>query len=150
MIPLDIGSSARNATKTIQVMPVTGGEKTNPMVYSRIEDEGFEQALNGTLQRSGLFKEINPLTKADYVLYAAIIGQEIQSGLSASTILFVNYKLIATATKEEIWKENIVSQYDAQFDETFYGPERARRGNEGAVRDNLKKLIARLSAVITP
>jgi len=54
-----------------------------------------------------------------------------------------------TKSQEVIWKENIFSQYRAEFDEAFYGIERARKANEGAIRDNLTQLLKKLSNLQT-
>ena len=61
-----------------------------------------------------------------------------------TTTLFVNYKLIEDKSNRELWKENILSQYDSEVG----GAESKKKANEGAARDNLSQLVKKLSNVI--
>ncbi len=115
------------------------------MVSSKIENEFFKEALTNTLKRSVIFKDVFTDKKGDYKLYTEIIAQELKTGFTMTTTLFVNYKLIEDKSNRELWKENILSRYD----ETYYGMTRAQKANEGAVRDNLSQLVKKLSNVIS-
>jgi hypothetical protein len=66
-----------------------------------------------------------------------------------TTVLFVNYRLVETKSNQEVWKDNILSQYDAKFEAASYGVERAKKANEGAVRNNLSQLIKKLSDILS-
>ena len=48
----------------------------------------------------------------------------------------------------EIWKENLLSHYRAEFKEAVLGVDRMREALEGAARDNLSQLVSKLSDVL--
>ena len=149
MIPQHLTTlSAPRCNKILRVLEVTGGKKTNPMTFASIENEGFGQALLIALQDSGLFMKVGTEPAGDLALKAEIISQELMPGLTMTSVLFVHYSLIDTKTSEDIWKENILSQYDAPLREAFFGPTRAQRAHEGAVRNNLEQLIKKLAKVV--
>jgi len=149
MVPSFDHTSFISTNKTLMIAEVKGGEKTNPMLYSRIENEGFQEALTTTLKRSGIFKDVFTDKKGDCKIYAEIVSQELQPGLTITSTLFINYKLVEAKSSRELWKENILSQYDAKFEEAPYGALRAQKANEGAVRDNLTQLIKKLSSILS-
>jgi hypothetical protein len=149
MVPSFDHTSFISTNMTLMIAEVKGGEKTNPMLSSKIENEGFKEALTNTLKGSGIFKEVFTDEKGDYKIYAEIISQGLKLGFPTTSILFVNYRLIETTSDKEVWKENILSQYDAKFEEAFLGNVRAKKANEAAVRDNLTRLIKKLSNVLS-
>lgn len=148
MVPPLMDLSLRGSDKTVTVAAVTGGEKTNPMGMSAIENEGFQEALIKTLESARVFKAVVNGAGADYELRAEIISQDLHAGLTMTAILFVRYTLIETRSGNAAWAENILSHYDAQLEEAFSGPERSVRANEGSVRDNLTRLVRKLSQVL--
>lgn len=145
MIPSFDHTSFVSTNMTLMIAEVKGGKKTDPMVLSTIENEGFKEALTNTLKKSSIFKDVFTDKKGDYKLYTEIIAQELKTGFTMTTTLFVNYKLIEDKSNRELWKENILSRYD----ETYYGMTRAQKANEGAVRNNLSQLVKRLSNIFS-
>ena len=138
--------------KIIQILPVSGGEETNPMLVSKIGDKEYQEALINTLKDSGLFKQvIENNNNPDYILDTTIISHEVKSGktvMEAKSILFVRYILSDAKSKKILWSENIFSQYGAKWEEAFYAFERARKAHEGAARENLRKLISKVADVL--
>jgi biopolymer transport protein ExbD len=137
-----------SSNMTLIIAEVKGGKKTNPMLSSTIENESFREALKNTLNKSRIFINVSKDKKGDYKLYTEIISQELKAGFTMTSILFVNYILIENKSSRELWKENILSQYDVKFKGEWV-QERARKANEGAVRDNLTQLVKKLSNVIS-
>jgi hypothetical protein len=148
MVPTLEPRPAIAAPKSLRVGEVHGGQKTNPMVTSTIEDEGFREALVKTLRESGLFREVESAPAAEYALSAQILGQQLQPGATVVTVLLVRYELVEVAASRSVWTDNILSQYQAEFDVAFAAAERARRANEGAVRENLRQLVGHLARVL--
>jgi S-adenosylmethionine:diacylglycerol 3-amino-3-carboxypropyl transferase len=77
------------------------------------------------------------------ISYTEIISQKNLGAYTITSTLFVNYKLVETTTNQEVWKENIFSQYEAKFDVAFYGQTRLKRAQERVVQDNLTQLYYR-------
>jgi len=155
MIPSFNHTTFISTDKTLMVAEVKGVEKTMerdfyPIFSTKfllyIEHEGFHEALTNTLKGSGIFKEVFTAEKGDYEIYAEIISQELHIGISTASILFVNYRLIEADSGKEVWKENILSQYDAKWDEAV---NLAKKANEESVRDNFTQLIKKLSNVLS-
>ncbi len=156
MIPSFNYTTVVSTDKTLMVAEVKGGEKSYPFPswsISKIENEGFHEALTNTLKESGIFKEVFTAEKGDYEIYAEIISQEQKGLFTITSILFVNYRLIEADSGKEVWKENILSQYDVKFKEAFFiapgGPDAKAKADEGTVRDNLTQLIKKLSNVLS-
>jgi hypothetical protein len=148
MIPT-LDTSPRTSTKkSVEIVDVTGGEETNSLGLSSIDSKSFKEALMKTLEQSGLFEELVPNQRGDYQLHTQIVSQELLAGFTITTTLLVRYKLIETHSDEVLWKENIFSHYDAEFSEALVGVTRARKANEGAVRDNLSQLVGKLTDVL--
>ena len=150
MVPHDISSLTRISDKTLEVAEVIGGEKTDSMQFSKIENEGFRQALIETMNKSNLFREIqiDQVGYEGYKLEAEILSQELKPGFEMIATVFVRYKLTDTKEGKTVWSENILSQHIPLFSEAFLGPVRARKANEGAVRDNLTQLVKKLSEIL--
>ena len=148
MIPSTGADRFVSTGKTIKVAGVAGGEKTNA-IRSMIENEGFQEALVETLRNSGIFSEVFTDRECDYMIAAEIISQKLMEGFTTYLILYVEYRLNETASNKEIWKENILSQYDAHINSIAdTAIKRARLANEGAVRGNLSQLLKKLSAIL--
>lgn len=137
-----------STNKTLRVTEVTGGEETNPIMGSKIDGEGFQKAIISALTKTGMFKEVVLEDNGDYELHTDIVSQQLERALTMSVILFVHYELTDTKSDQNVWEESIISQYDAKFEEAFSGDVRARKAHEGAVRDNLSKLLLKLSEVL--
>jgi hypothetical protein len=148
MTPDLAGIQLAKTEKVLRVGTVTGGEKTNPLDRPRIEDEGFREALINTLQRSGLFKEVTTELGGDYGLSAQIISQDDVGNYSTTVMLFVNYRLTDARSGQELWKENLLSQYKLTVSEVFVGLKRLKMCQEGAVKDNLTQLVKKLLQVV--
>ncbi len=146
MIPSFNHTTFVSTDKTLMVAEVKGGEKTKILHVSKIENKGFHEALTNTLKESGIFKEVFTAEKGDYEIYAEIISQELKTGFTFTSTLFINYRLIEADSGKEVWKENILSQYDAKWLEAV---NLAKKGNEETVRDNFTQLIKKLSNVLS-
>ncbi len=150
MIPSTPPSAISQSDKVLRVGEVTGGKETKPMMQSTIDDAGFRQALVETLQKSGLFRSvITDQGAADYELQTEIISQEVQGVYDKTATLFVHYRLLSVSTQQEIWKENLLSRYVAEFEESVFVLDRSKEANEGAVRENLLQLVEKLSQVLS-
>jgi hypothetical protein len=130
------------------VSPVSGGEETNPMLFSKIDDLSFREALYQSLVNSGLFEKTLLEGDGDYRLNAEIVSQEVKSGINMAATLMVHYELYEKGKDNVVWSENIFSQYEALFEESYYGVKRAQLANEGVVKKNFNQLIEKLASFL--
>ena len=145
MVPEALGSPPAGSEKTVAIIRAQGGEDTNLFIAPSLGDAGFRKALHLTLERAGLFKGAYLDQNADYLLYPEVITQELIPGLKMTAVLDARYRLIEAWSKKKLWEDRFLTVYDADLGEGLYGLTRARAALEGAVRENLKKLVQRLA-----
>jgi hypothetical protein len=107
----------------------------------KITAEDFQSALLDCLNKSGLFTQVSTSGAGDYVLKAEILSQKFIPGMTANAIFFVHYRLADAKTKKILWRQSLVSQFNA------YGADPPRVA-EGAVRDNLSQMIENVAKAV--
>ncbi len=136
----------QNLQNKVIVTSVEGGDETNPLWTSEIESEGFKSALVESLRAAGLLSSEENI--ADYQLFVKILEvDQPVFGFDMTVSAVVEYKLANISTSEVVFNETLKSRYTATMDDTFYGPERLKIANEGAVKQNIKMLLERLSVL---
>jgi hypothetical protein len=162
--PQQVAARARGgfAYSTLLVGDI-GGE-TEPGANVQSLRDALWHAMTTSLQNSGIFRAVMTTGKADYRLDGVIVShKELTGSIQAtSATLVVRYKLTETTTSSVIWRETIASHYDAQLGSgasttmaagtILLGPGAVvvsdiSGANEGAVRDNLTRLIDKLEAL---
>lgn len=124
----------------IVVKSVSGGDDTNPMWTSQIESEGFKSALVKSLEAAGLLGTEG--NSANYQLSAQIQSVEQPVfGFDMTVTAVVEYKLTAIERENEIFVKTLTSKHTATMGDAFYGPERLKIANEGAVKQNITQLL---------
>lgn len=122
---------------------VQGGKKTNPMWTSQVDAKSFQQALTASLTNAALSSKDND--KARYLLTANLLRLEQPIfGFNFTVTSHVNYKLLDTRNNKVLFEKTLVTPYTAKLTETFYGPERLKVANEGAIKENIKALVSSL------
>ena len=123
------------------VRTISGGESTNPLWMSKVDDAGFRTALSASLDRAGL---LAPADHCTYQVDANLLGiSEPSMGISMKATSNVNYK-VYDAAGQPVLLETIKAPYTAQFSESMIGFVRAKRAIEGSVRESITAFIARL------
>jgi len=145
MVPEAPGSLPAASDKTVAIILAEGGEDTNPFIAPSLGNAGFRKALHLALEGAGLFRAALLDQNADYLLYPEVITQELIPGLKMTAVLDARYRLIEAWSQKKLWEDRILTIYDADLGEGLYGLTRARAALEGAVRENLKKLVQRLA-----
>jgi hypothetical protein len=136
----------QNLQNKIMVTSVEGGDETNPLWTSEIESEGFKSALVESLKAAGLLSAEE--NAAGYQLSVKILAvDQPVFGFDMTVSAEVEYKLASMTTGEVVFNETLKSEYTATMDDAFYGPERLKIANEGAVKQNIKMLLEELSVL---
>jgi hypothetical protein len=132
--------SATPLKNSISVRSVSGGQETNPMLMSKVSNEGFQQALEQSLQKALLLApDANTST---YLLDAKLASLEQPwGGLDMKVTAAVEYSLEEKATGEQLFVRTISTPFTATFGDAALGMERLKIANEGAVRENIEELI---------
>ena len=132
--------------KTIRVNPVRGEEALDDDILKLDMDE-FKQALDISLEASGLFSTVTP-NDSDYVLDTEIILQSFQtSGVSFTSILEVNYKVteISPTAAHVIMDKDITTACKKTGGDNFAFHVRRTRSVECSVSENIKGFLKKLT-----
>lgn len=124
---------------------VRGGEETDPLLQSEVDDAGFREALIASIRNQGLLAESD--ADCGYRVDANIlgVGQPI-AGLDMTVTAYVNYTVIDRASGDPFLLATVTTPHTAQFGDSMFGPDRLRMANEGAVRANIREFLTRLMA----
>lgn len=131
--------------ETIAVGTVDGGSDTYKLWKSNVSTENFKDALAQSLKANLM---LSP-SAGRYTLDAHIldIDQPVLGGFSMTVTASVHYKMVETTSQKTVFDDKIVTPYTAGMSDHVLGYERLRLANEGAVRENIKALIAKLQAL---
>ncbi len=147
MIPTDM-SAVKNQQPYSVALKTAGGRDTQWWGTSQISDESFHQALFDALSKSGAFREVLKEGKSDYILDVFITKvQQPLIGFNMTVSVSAKWKLLDAATHNVVYEDMIITPYEVKVSEEFMGIERLRKANEGAVRENIKKGIVKLSEI---
>ena len=123
------------------VRTVSGGEKTNPLWVSKVDNDGFRSALSSSLASAGLN------TGADgcpYPIDVNLLGLSQPSiGFDMTVTAHVNYK-VYDSKAQPVLLETIDSPFTATMKDAFVGVERLRLANEGAIRTSIQSFFGKL------
>jgi hypothetical protein len=124
----------------ICVTSVKGGEETNPLWTSEVNDANFRAALEKSLRNSGLLAA--DAANCRYGLEANLLGlAQPTIGFDFEVTAHVNYRLLARGSDQPYLLETITSSHTATMGDAFVGVERLRLANEGAIRKNIEKIL---------
>lgn len=141
---IESSSSLHNA---IQIGKVTGGSDTNPLWMSNVSDDDFKKAL----QQSLVLQAIAANEASRYTLDAELVSLEQPfAGFDLTVTANVHYKVARNVDESLALDETVSTPYTANFTDAFAGYERLRLANEGAVRENIKAILAKLKAAAQP
>lgn len=128
--------------KAMCVRNVTGGEETNPMWVSKVNNAGFATALTTSLNNAGL--QAADSAGCHFPIDVNLLGLAQPSmGFDMTVTSHVNYKVYDQAGAAFLL-ETIDAPYTAKMSEAFMGVERLKKANEGAVRESIQKFFDKL------
>lgn len=126
------------------VRNVTGGESTNPLWISKVGNQDFHTALNGSMDAAGLSA---PEEACKYQVDVNLLGLTQPSfGLNFKVTSNVNYK-VYDPSGQPILLETISADYTATFSDSAIGVVRLKKANEGSIRANISKFFSKLQEV---
>jgi hypothetical protein len=125
----------------INILSATGGQETNPLWTSQISSIAFYAALQMSLSNQGLFSETG-----EYQLSAQLVDvNQPFFGVDFTVTTSIRYTLEDREDNSILMSEIIVAPYTATLGDSFLGVERLRLANEGSARENISRLLERLS-----
>lgn len=123
------------------VRAVAGGEKTNPLWVSKVDNDGFKTALSSSLDTAGLAAASDACA---YPIDVNLLGlSQPVMGFNMTVTSHVNYKVYDAAGQPFVL-ETIDAPYTAKMGDAFAGVKRLRLANEGSIRANIQKFFDKL------
>ncbi len=131
--------------EAICVTKVTGGQETNPLWTSEVDDASFRAALEGSLRNNRL--AATSAERCRYDLEANLLGlaQPI-IGFNMTVTSHVNYSVRERQSGNPYFLTTVTAPYTATVGDAFAGVTRLRLANEGSIRSNIQKFIDELLA----
>lgn len=127
----------------LAVKSVSGGESTNPMWLSKVSDNDFRQALEQSLKTATLLA--SDQGNSLYVLDTRLISlDQPLIGLDLKVTAVVEYSLEERSSGKKVFSKQISTPFTATFSDAALAFERLKIANEGAVRENIEKIIDEL------
>jgi hypothetical protein len=123
------------------VRTVTGGEETNPMWASKVDNKGFQEALETTLTGVGLAA---PADGCSYPIDVNLLGLSQPSmGFDMTVTAHVNYKVYDPSGQPFVLA-TIDAPYTATVSDAFAGVKRLKLANEGSIKLSIQLLLDKL------
>lgn len=138
------GPPSSGVASAVGVGAVEGGEKTDPLLMSQIDNPTFKKALVQSLRKAGLLSgDAHPR----YVVAVELIAlKQPIFGTDMKVTSVIRYRLRDAATGALVLDEEIFAPYTAKFTDSLIGTQRLRLANEGAARTSIATLIEKLNA----
>lgn len=128
---------------SVAVVAVSGGKETNPLWTSQVNDPEFREALERSLEFSGVLAPAPD--KAAYAVSVQLMElKQPLMGFDLTVTSTVDYRVTERAGGGELLRESVMLPYTADFSSSLIAVERLRLANEGAIRENIRKFLARL------
>lgn len=126
------------------VRSVTGGEATNPLWASKVDDAAFKQALTTSIDTYGLSAGTGTCS---YPIDANLLGLSQPSiGLDMTVTAHVNYK-VYEPSGEPLLLSTLDTPFTATMGDAFIGTKRLQLANEGAIRTSISSFLDKLRDV---
>jgi hypothetical protein len=123
------------------VRAVTGGEATNPLWVSKVDDAGFHTALANSLDGAGLTATADG---CHYPVDVNLLGLSQPSvGFDMTVTSHVNYK-VYDAGGQPVLLETINAPFTATMGDSVIGIVRLKMANEGSIRASIQQFFDKL------
>jgi hypothetical protein len=127
---------------------VAGGCNPCESLTAKVSNEAFSEALTNAIKKSDVFAQVLGANAADYALTVQIFHFETPAmGFSMTSTIEAGWTLTNTAKKTVVWQESITTPFTASVSDAVIGAERVKLTWEGAVRENIKAALEKISRV---
>jgi hypothetical protein len=123
------------------VRAVTGGEETNPLWASKVDNKGFQTALTSSLDNAGLTASGSGCS---YPIDVNLLGlSQPMAGFDLTVTSHVNYK-VYDSSGQPFLLATIDASFTATVSDAFAAVERLRLANEGSIRTSIGQFFDKL------
>ena len=137
-------AEVRNGTESVTVN-VSGGTETDAQSSSNISNSELQAAIETSVVRAGLFKNVSQSLQGKYLLSASIIELSKPSfGFSFTVQLEIAWTLTKLDDKTTVFKKVIRTSHTTGMTESFAGVTRLRMAVEGSAQRNINEFIQQI------
>jgi hypothetical protein len=139
MSPPDVNTGGKQHAATVKVT-TSGGTETGALDSSNIGNTDLRSAIEASITRSKLFKEVVQMGGGDYELTVTVI--QLSKPLFGATFTVdveVGWSLVRASDKRALWRQVIKTSGTATMSDAFVGAERLRLAVEAAARANIQQ-----------
>jgi len=136
-------SPLRNA---IAISKAGGGEKTNPLLVSKVGSNELHESLRLSLSQYGLLNTSDVAAPFRLEVFLIELKQP-PGGLTIIVTSVIRYKLTHSCDNKVVYDDIITASYKATVGDAFYGPHRLKLANEGSIRANIATFLENLHSL---
>lgn len=130
----------------IAISKVGGGEKTNPLLVSKVGDKELHETLRLSLSQCGLLSASD--VAAPFCLEVFLIElKQPAAGLTMIVTSAMRYKLNRSRDDQVVYDDIITASYKATVGDSFLGPHRLKLASEGSIRTNIAIFLGKLNSL---
>jgi len=127
---------------------VSGGQSASADGPVKISNDQITAAIVDTINSSGVFSKVIPVSGGDYILSVALVDMDRPMfGASMTVKLSADWTLRKADSNQIVWQQNIRSENTVPFDAAFAGSTRGKMATAGAVNDNVKQGLELISSL---
>ncbi len=131
--------------KTVSIV-TSGGNETGALDTPNISNEDLAAAIEESITENKLFTQVIHGGESDYLLSVTIISMaKPLFGASFTVRMEAAWSLSNQKTGEVVMREPITSSYTATMGQALVAVTRLRLAVEGAVRENIKEGLTKIS-----
>ena len=131
---------------SIAITKVGGGEKTNPLLVSKVGDKELHETLRLSLKQCGFLSTSDIAAPFRLEVFLIELKQP-RSGLTAIVDSVMRYKLTRSSDRQVVYDDIITAHYQATVGDAVYGPHRLKLANEGSIRANIASFLENLRSL---
>jgi hypothetical protein len=126
----------------------SGGTETSAAGKPQISDTELQQAVANAITQTKTFSRVVDGKNGDYILTVNVFSVTQPSfGFSFTVGVEMGWTLTRKDNGAKVWQESIKSEHTVGAGEAFAGVTRLKLATEGAMRDNVKQGVLKLSAL---
>ena len=138
-----LDSPLRNA---IAISKIGGGEKTNPMLWSKVGTNELHEALRLSLSQYGFLSTSDVAAPFRLEVFLIELKQP-PGGYTLIVTSFIRYKLTRSRDDQVVYDDVITASYKATMDDAFAAIHRMKLANEGSIRANIAAFLQHLHSL---
>lgn len=146
LVPVSLEVSKHHPQSVAVV--ASGGTETSAAGKPQVSDTELQQAVASAITQTKTFSRVVDGKNGDYILTVNVFNVTQPSfGLTFTVGVEMGWTLTRTDTGAKVWQESIKSEQTVGAGEAFVAVTRLKLATEGAIRNNVKQGLLKLSAL---